>query len=248
MGDGMGDTITAANDASLIAVLMDNREPLELMHQAMAEAGGLAPEIGHLSVGDYLIDNTLLVERKTHPDLVQSIINGRLFHQAHRLAVSGYPVLMILEGGQADLQPSNMTWESIQGALVTVTVFFHIPVLHTSSPKQTVQTFLYAAKQHRSVATDALARHGRRPKRKAALQSHILQGLPGIGPKRARALLERFGSVEEIMKASTEQLKEIEGIGDHGAQRIRWAVEEATADYAEQEALADCRGVANIAP
>jgi ERCC4-type nuclease len=244
----MGDTITAANDASPIVVLMDNREPLELMHQAMAEVGGLAPEVGHLSVGDYLIDNTLLVERKTYPDLVRSIIDGRLFHQAHRLALSGYPALMILEGGEAELQPSKMTWESIQGALVAVTVFFHIPVLHTSSPKQTAQTFRYASTQHRSVNTDALARHGRRSKRKPALQSHILQGLPDIGPKRARVLLERLGSVEEVMKASAEQLTDIEGIGLHRARRIRWAVEEPTVGYTGQRPLADSPSAANIAP
>ena len=123
--------------------------------------------------------------------------------------------------------------------LATVTVFFHIPVLHTHSPKQTAQTLLYAAKQRRSFNTDALTRHGRRPKRKLALQSHILQGLPDIGPKRARVLLERFGTVEAVMKAGTEQLEEIEGIGRLRAQKIRWAVEEPTVGYAAQQLLAD---------
>jgi ERCC4-type nuclease len=227
---------------------MDDREPTELMHRAMADAGGFSAQVTRLPLGDYLIDNTFLVERKTYSDLVQSIIDGRLFHQAHRLAVSGQPALMILEGDEADLQQSNMTWESIQGALVTVTVFFHIAVLRTLNPEQTVRTFLYAARQHRSVATDALARHGRRPKRKAALQSHILQGLPGIGPKRARELLERFGSVEEVVKASTEQLAGIEGIGRLRARRIRWAVGETPVEYAGQTPLADSASAANIAP
>jgi DNA excision repair protein ERCC-4 len=228
------DAMASLLDAQPIAVLMDDREPRDAMQRALAEVGGLTAEIGHLAVGDYLIDDTLLVERKTYGDLVQSIIDGRLFHQAHRLSVSGHPVLMILEGNETDLWQSKMAWESIQGALLTVTLFFHIPVLHTHSPKQTAQTFLYAARQHRSAASDVLARHGRRPKRKAALQSHILQGLPGIGPKRARELLAHFHTVEAVMKASPERLSEIHGIGPKVARRIRWAVGEESGHYHPQ--------------
>lgn len=66
----------------------------------------------------------------------------------------------------------------------------------------------------------------RRPKRKAALQSYILQGLPGIGPKRAKALIERFGSVEAVFKADDSALMDVHGLGGDVVRKIRYAIEE----------------------
>jgi len=35
----------------------------------------------------------------------------------------------------------------------------------------------------------------------------------GIGPTRAEALIRRFGTVYNVLKASTQELAEVEGIG-----------------------------------
>lgn len=44
-------------------------------------------------------------------------------------------------------------------------------------------------------------------------QSHsLLDDIPGVGPKRKRALLMHFGSLNKVFEASTEQLAEVEGI------------------------------------
>jgi DNA excision repair protein ERCC-4 len=53
---------------------------------------------------------------------------------------------------------------------------------------------------------------------------YILQGLPSIGPRRARALLERFGSVEAIVTADVSALAEVAGIGEGLARSIREAL------------------------
>jgi ERCC4-type nuclease len=42
--------------------------------------------MGRLAAGDYLIDDEVLVGRKTVGDFVASLIDGRLFPQAARLA------------------------------------------------------------------------------------------------------------------------------------------------------------------
>jgi DNA excision repair protein ERCC-4 len=209
-----------------IAIVMDDCEPRDLMSHEIAASGCFALEIRHLSVGDYLIDDALLIERKTLPDLVQSIIDGRLFQQALRLVEAKYPAALILEGSALDLHASGMRWEAIQGALVTVTLFMGLPVLRSRCPEETVRIFIYAAQQRRVVNADALTRHSRRPKRKAALQSYILQGLPGVGPKRAKQLIDRFGSVEAVFRAGTDALAEMEGFGPGTVRKIRCAVEE----------------------
>ena len=49
----------------------------------------------------------------------------------------------------------------------------------------------------------------------------ILDDIPGIGPKRKRALLKKFGSIEAIREASINQLSQVERIPPALAQRIK---------------------------
>ncbi len=51
--------------------------------------------------------------------------------------------------------------------------------------------------------------------------SSVLQEIPGIGPKRRQALLKRFGSVEDIRKASLDDLATVEGMNRTVARRVR---------------------------
>lgn len=119
-----------------------------------------------------------------------------------------------------------MRWEAIQGALVTISLFFGIPLLRTGTPEENVQTMLFAAQQGQAYAMGALPRPGYRPKGKRARQLFILQGLPAIGPERAQRLIAHFGSVEALMKARAEDLCAVSGIGKRIAEQLRWSVEE----------------------
>jgi DNA excision repair protein ERCC-4 len=47
-----------------------------------------------------------------------------------------------------------------------------------------------------------------------------LQSLPGIGPDRAKRLLERFGTVRACFDASKTELQKVEGIGPKIAEAI----------------------------
>lgn len=120
-------------------LVIDDRERRSPLPQALAATNAFAIEFRRLPVGDYLLDNALLFERKTLQDLVASIKEGRLFSQALRLAEAKLPAALILEGTSADLAGSGMRWEAIQGALVTVALFIGLPVLRTRSPTETAQ-------------------------------------------------------------------------------------------------------------
>jgi len=182
-------------------------------------------------LGDYLIDESLLIERKTLADLVSSIKDGRLFGQGCGLARSRLWTALILEGTGKDLAGSEMRREAIQGALITLTLFLGIPLLRSRDPQETAQLLLFAARQARTLKTGALPRRGRRPRGKRRVQARILQGLPGIGPERAKRLLDEFGSVEAVMRAEIEELASVQGVGTATAETIRWAVTEALAGY-----------------
>jgi ERCC4-type nuclease len=217
------------NDA--IHLIVDDRECRGPMLPAIAACGAFAIEVRRLPVGDYCLDDALLFERKTLPDLAASIKDGRLFDQAVRLANVRFRAALILEGQSRDLAGSGMRIEAIQGALVTIALFIGLPLLRTRHAEDTVRTLQFAAQQRRAAAHGALPRHGHRPKGKAALQAYILQGLPGIGPRRATGLIRRFGSIEAVVAADADALAEVGGIGLAVARKLRWAVEEPRARY-----------------
>ncbi|MEA3277106.1 MAG: ERCC4 domain-containing protein [Pseudomonadota bacterium] len=214
-----------------ISILVDDRDVQSGIVDILRERDDVSVDIQRLPLGDYLIDEHLLVERKTLVDLVASIKDGRLFGQGCRLASSPLWTALILEGTSKDLAQSHMRREAIQGALITLTLFLGIPLLRSQSPRETVQLLLFAARQGRAVATGALPRPGRRPRGKARTQSRVLQGLPGVGPERAKRLLERFGSLEAVMLAEASELAAVPGIGKGTAEGIRWAVRESGSFY-----------------
>ncbi|MBI4283215.1 MAG: excinuclease ABC subunit UvrC [Chloroflexi bacterium] len=51
--------------------------------------------------------------------------------------------------------------------------------------------------------------------------SSALDAVPGIGPKRKRALLKQFGSVQGIRDASTEELAAVKGMTQSSAEKIK---------------------------
>ncbi len=59
-----------------------------------------------------------------------------------------------------------------------------------------------------------------RAKRSKAITENPLDGIPGIGPKRRRALLKHFGSAKSIARAGIEDLQAVEGVSAAMAQTI----------------------------
>jgi ERCC4-type nuclease len=220
-----------SNRREKIRIEVDDRESAGAVLPALRESADFHVEVVRLPLGDYRVDGRFLFERKTLTDLVAAIKDGRLFRQALKLSATTIRPAIILEGTGRELAGSGMRWEAIQGALVTVSLFCGVPLLRTRTPEETVRTMLFTARQGRTFASGAVPRHGHRPSGKRARQLYILQGLPGIGPERAHRLLERFGSVEAITRATAEDLRSVEGIGDRIARGLRWSVEETCREY-----------------
>lgn len=209
-----------------ISVQADDRETQGPVIPLLRQSPDFHLTIARLKLGDYLVDNRFLFERKSLVDLAAAIDDGRLFQQSLRLAGTTFRPAIVLEGTSRDFEKSRMRWERIQGALVTVSLFLGVPLLRTRSPEETLRTMLFAARQAHTYASGALPRHGWRPRGKQARQLYILQGFPNIGPERARRLLACFGSVEAIINARPEALRAVTGIGKQVAEQLRLAVQE----------------------
>lgn len=221
--------------ADSVSVVVDDRETGSSVLQALRDLEDVKVTVRRLPLGDYLVDDRILFERKTLLDLAESIKDGRLFRQACRLAASPKKTVILLEGTAADLASSHMRREAIQGALITLSVILGIPLLRSLSPEESARLMLYTARQIQAAVSGAIPRKGARPKGKRALQLHILQGLPGIGPTRAERLLVRFGTVENVLQALPDDLSAVRGIGQATARRIRWAVTEPRSMYRIQQ-------------
>lgn len=214
-------------------VVVDDREGHNEVARAL-EGYGACLKWQRLSLGDYWLDNGLLIERKALADLAVSIIDGRLFKQASRLVHSDFTVCLILEGTAREAAELTVSKEAIQGALITVSLVFGLPVLRAASPKETAWLMLTAARQLRSCRKGALKRTGFLPKGREKRKLYLLQGLPNIGKDRAELLLNAFGGVQAVMDASYEDLIKVKGIGRTTARNIRTILREPLAGYGNE--------------
>ena len=138
-----------------IAVIVDDRESKSEVIKFLSKTKNVSVDIKRLSLGDYLVDNRLMFERKTLNDFALSIIDGRLFSQAIRLASSKYNSVLLLEGTGKELTETGIRREAMQGALIAVSIVLGIPVLRSKSPSESAQLILYTARQIKSLARGA---------------------------------------------------------------------------------------------
>src|SRR5258708_7837921 len=116
-------------DASPLLIVADDREAASPVPQALKLILGIELEFRRLSAGDYEVEHRCVFERKTVVDFARSIADGRLFVQAQKLATLREPTAIILEGRASDLAGTHMSRESLLGAMVSLSLIFHLPVL-----------------------------------------------------------------------------------------------------------------------
>src|SRR3990172_6520448 len=71
------------------------------------------------------------------------VIAARLFKQAAALAQGRHRGLLILEGRAADQGDGGVSREALQGALVTVSVFYGLAVLRARDAAETARLLVY---------------------------------------------------------------------------------------------------------
>jgi len=205
-----------------IAIRADTREVQSGIPGLLETTYGVQVEIAQLPVGDYELGGTPLrvVERKTAPDFVASIADQRVFAQVEALLASGVAPLIVLEGDWSSV-PSQMHPNAIRGALTYLTGILAVPLLPSPSPTGTAALLASLAKQ---LQVGYQQPGGASPARKAKTledqQISVLTALPGIGPSTARALLAHFGSIQQVLLASAEELATISGITPARAARL----------------------------
>jgi len=202
-------------------IAVDDRERGSGVIEALRTHPNVELTVRRLELGDYFIDRTLIVERKTLSDFALSVVDGRLFTQASRLARTDRArPCFILEGAERDHPNLVISRSAMQGAIIALTVVFGLPLLRSTCPRETADLILYAADQLQRRSSTSPKRQGYNPKGLARQQSLLLQAIPEIGPARAKLLLETFGSTAGVASATVEYLRAVEGIGESASKNI----------------------------
>ncbi|XRP97767.1 DEAD/DEAH box helicase [Methanocaldococcus sp. 16A] len=174
-------------------------------------------ELKTLEVGDYILSDRVVVERKTADDFVNSIIDKRLFNQLKNLKKVEKP-LLIIEGENF----SRLHENAIKGAILSIIFDFGIPILFTKNAEETADLLIKIAEKEQIKEKRAvMVRYGKTTMSLKEQQKFIVESLPDVGGALAERLLKHFKTVENVFTAKEEELMKVEGVGKERAKKIR---------------------------
>jgi len=190
-------------------IIVDYREKNSLVISELINLG-IDIEFRELKVADYIVKD-VAIERKTISDFVSSMINKRLFRQIQELQQYKNRLLLIEGINEQELYTddnSSVNGNAIRGFLLSILLKYNIPIIFTKNYEDSAKFIsILSKKQTKEIALKAKKRI---LNKKEQLQ-FIIESFPGIGPKTAQKLLKKFKTIQNIINAPEQKLKETIG-------------------------------------
>jgi ERCC4-related helicase len=211
-----------------IIIFADSREQASNIQKELFSHEDVKLITKALDIGDYVLSKDVCVERKTIEDFLNSMIDGRLFTQLNNLRQNYTKPLIILEGNTSELFTlRNIHKNSILGALTSIALDYQVPVLNSKDSTQTADMLYVIAKREQKLNNkEVRIRVGRKGLTLSEQQRFIVEGFPSVGSQLAKSLLEKFGSIKEIVDASEKDLQKLENLGKKKARLIQKVLRE----------------------
>ncbi|WP_407067182.1 ERCC4 domain-containing protein [Haloarcula regularis] len=211
------------NDTDDVEIVADQRELDSTIARDLSTRDGIQTRLETLAVGDYVLSDRVVVERKTVSDFLDTLTGGdrSMFEQVGDAARHYARPVVVIEG--EDLYGArNVHHRAIQGALASLAVDFGASVLRTSDEAETADLLAVVAGREQDVSEREVSVHGEKQSRTLPeQQEYVVASIGEVGPVTARSLLAHFGSVEAVMTAGKEDLLEVTGVGEVTAERVR---------------------------
>lgn len=198
-------------------IIVDDREPAEMVDR-LRGVTNLMVEIDSMETGDYVVPGKVMIERKTIQDFANSIEDKRMFLQIDRLTKSGHRPVLLIEG---DIYTqTRLSLESISGFmsyLVSVAGVFPIRTLSLSHTAYMITKLVRHSVQGLGYEHNLRELTPQDPAKRGAF---VLEGVPGVSTKVAKVLIQNFGSVAGVCRATQADLLAVPGIGPITAKRV----------------------------
>ncbi|MCW7076286.1 MAG: DEAD/DEAH box helicase [Candidatus Syntrophoarchaeum sp.] len=203
-------------------VFVDNRETRSQVVKSL-ERLGCKLNFKKLEVGDYVVSERVCIERKSAEDLVDSLVGSdtNIFEQLGNLRREYERPILIIEGDVLH-KTERVSENAIKGAIVSIAVDFSIPILYTRDGSDTANLIAQIAKREQDRSKRSFSPHSKKSSRSLKEeQEYVISSISNIGPVSARNLLKHFGSVENVINATVDELVKVERIGKVTAGKIR---------------------------
>ncbi len=170
-----------------------------------------------LEVADFVVSERVGIERKKARDFVRSIMDGRLFRQVEELKENFEKPVLIIEGNNfKGIHPN-----ALRGALAALAVDFQIPIIWTKNSEDTALTIYLLAKREQEEKRKSVGFKGKKKAKTSEEHAvNILCSFPGIGPEKARVILQHTRDLKTFFNMDKVSLKNIPGIGEKLAAQI----------------------------
>jgi len=222
--DGDDGTVAeAAPDGETVEIVADQRELDSHIARDLSTREGIETRLETLAVGDYVLSDRVVVERKGVDDFLDTLVGGdrSMFEQVGAAARHYARPVVVIEGDRL-YESRNVHPNAIRGALASLAVDFGASVMQTADADGTADLLEVIARREQETDDRAVSVHGEKGgKTLAEQQEYVVGSVAEVGPVTARALLEHFGSVEAVMMAEEDDLLAVDGVGEVTADRIR---------------------------
>ena len=200
-------------------IIADKREQKSGIPRLLKSVG-LNVTMTTLPIGDYIIAQETVVERKSTRDLMASILDGRLLSQCSRLKEHFEHPIILIEGNVDEVDNIVENPLVFYGAISTIVLDFKIPVIPTSNACHTAKLLVSMCLRKDFPAGPYL----KKIKKSLDLEGQqlsVLCSLPGIGEKFAVRMLAEFETLSNVFNATIPELKKVEGLGDARAKKLK---------------------------
>ena len=196
-------------------IITDDREPDEIRNLLVK------CQQKRLPLGDYIVNDTVIIERKTASDFVNSLVTKHLKSQVYRLTKAyTNPVLAIIGNIYIEAQErisrqaliaqlasltARHNLEGVRGkiSLITFETDYDFALYLIYLDKKTAENKLFTNPDLEELDKNDIE----------AVKNGLLSSVPNLGNVLVKNLLCKFGSVRNIGNASVKELSDADGVG-----------------------------------
>ena len=209
------------NENKGLTVYVDHREKGNPVIKELIDLG-VNIKLEKLDTADYVLGSNVAVEFKAQDDFVDSLLDGRLFQQLKAMKSNFIKPVILVEGSRDLYSIRNIHHNSIRGMLSSIAVDFSVPIVYSKTFKESAAMLVAMAKREQEKSGKDFSFHGsRKPLSFKDQQEYIVGSFPSVGPSLAKELLKKFGTVEKIVNATEDELKEVDLVGEKKAKTIK---------------------------